>query len=145
MKWPDDDIEASKQAILERLNRFYAGNIAITESATIPMLAPTAPPSTSPTSTSEDSNPIAAPPALVDSDAGSSSAALSRLETAYAQLSKYLAEAPEPGIADPIAWWYSKRADYGDLARMAMDYLSIPRTHSHLHFPCYLLIVYQPR
>lgn len=32
-------------------------------------------------------------------------------------------------VADPMLWWYSHRALYPRLSRMALDYLSIPGTY----------------
>ncbi|EIW53734.1 HAT dimerization, partial [Trametes versicolor FP-101664 SS1] len=43
------------------------------------------------------------------------------------ELTRYLASAPEP-TNDALAWWSERRGMYPHLARMALDYLSIPAT-----------------
>jgi hypothetical protein len=40
------------------------------------------------------------------------------------ELDEYLA-LPVVGIKDPLKWWTDNRAAYPNLARMALDYLSI--------------------
>ena len=42
------------------------------------------------------------------------------------ELQDYLASNVENVKESPLTWWYSKRHLYPRLARMAMDYLSIP-------------------
>lgn len=41
------------------------------------------------------------------------------------ELTRYLAS-PTEATLDPLLWWIEKRAVYPHLARMALDYLSIP-------------------
>lgn len=42
------------------------------------------------------------------------------------QLAKYLREPPIADIEDPIEYYYSNSSRFPDLARFALDYLSIP-------------------
>lgn len=41
------------------------------------------------------------------------------------ELDTYLADDIEKA-ADPVAWWYERRAKYPNLLRMAISYLTIP-------------------
>jgi len=45
--------------------------------------------------------------------------------TAVDELTRYLAS-PTEATTDPLLWWIEKRAVYPCLARMALNYLSIP-------------------
>ena len=44
------------------------------------------------------------------------------------EVERYLA-APLDTPADPIVWWIERRSIYPNLARMALDYLTIPGTY----------------
>lgn len=41
------------------------------------------------------------------------------------EVARYLSSPPEP-TQDALAWWTERRGSYPKLARMALDYLSIP-------------------
>src|SRR5215471_20886192 len=47
------------------------------------------------------------------------------------EIDDYL-HSPVENAADPLKWWYDKRRVYPNLSRMALDYLSIPRTCSSI-------------
>jgi hypothetical protein len=53
------------------------------------------------------------------------------------ELDRYLSSDPEH-VLDAIRWWYDHRAEYPRLSRMAMDYLTIPRTCQL--YPYFLLL-----
>ena len=44
------------------------------------------------------------------------------------ELDHYLRAELEDHVTDPMAWWHKHRQVYPRLSRMALDYLSIPRT-----------------
>ena len=60
-----------------------------------------------------------------DLEGGERSQELQKLD----ELDMYLKADPDKTVTDPIGWWHKHRDVYPRLSRMAMDYLSIPRTY----------------
>ena len=44
------------------------------------------------------------------------------------ELDRYLRADTEDDVTDPLKWWHKHADVYPHLSRMALDYLSIPRT-----------------
>jgi hypothetical protein len=48
-------------------------------------------------------------------------------------LDQYLSEPIEPGVTEPLKWWWEQRHIWPELARMALDYHSVPGEYMSYH------------